>query len=479
VTEHASTPSIVPEAIWTSELLLARAARYAAYAFMVCMPWATVFMDPVNPHDGARMWQSVVMSLAACALARCGGPWYPVSTAGRCALLSLVLFGGLSVLAADKPTYAGLEASAAVLLVVVAAVIARTDATILLRELPGVLATSALMSVLMELPRWAFFLADGRVPQAADFGFMYMSHRFFNHAQSLILPMAFLPLLVPAARWVRTAAWIGVTGGLALLWRTGGRGTVIAMVVFAIALPWILKSQAKQVLRTFVLAALGGMAVYAAGFVLPAWLLGLAQEHGGNATTRLATATDSGRFYLWKVALDDVMRHPWIGVGPMHYAHLPNLLAAHPHNSVAQWAAEWGIPVTACALTTLGTLLGRAAKDLRRATQAPDVKMLLVIAGLATLVGAIDSLVSGTLVMPVSQMWWFIAIGCMLACSAEPRSYSPDAGASVRWIAVTTLVALHVALSAITYQRSIQPPEPTPTGLQRTNVPRYWINGFF
>ena len=59
------------------------------------------------------------------------------------------------------------------------------------------------------------------------------------------------------------------------------------------------------------------------------------------------------------------------------------------------------------------------------------------------------------------------------------NSSTPVAGDAVRGMSISALIALHVALSAITYQRSIQPPEMTPHGLQRTNVPRYWINGFF
>ena len=457
----------------------ARVFRCATYAFMITMPWAAVLMDPVNPHDAARMFQTLVMCCAGCAMVQLGGPWRPQSLAGMGALLFIVMFGCLSVLAAEVKAYAGLEASAVVLLVVVSVVIARTDVETLLRELPPVIAFSALMAVLLELPRLAYFLADGRVPQAADFGFMYMSHRFFNHAQSLILPMAFLPLLVPTARWARIAAWIGVTGGLALLWRTGGRGTLVAVAIFAIALPIALRSQAKRTLRTLAIAALGAVVAYWACFVLPVELLGLVQDHRGNATVRLTTTTDAGRFYLWNLALADVMRHPWVGIGPMHYAHLPNLLAAHPHNSLAQWAAEWGLPVTACAFAVIGVLLTRAAKQVLHPTTDPNLRALLAISGLATLVGGVDSLVSGTLVMPVSQTWWIAALGCMLACLTGPRSQIAVAGDAVRWMSIAALIALHVALSAITYQRSIQPPEVTPQGLQRTNVPRYWINGFF
>jgi len=445
---------------------------------MVCTPWATVFIDPVNPHDGARMFETVVMCLAACAMVLRGGPWYPSSIAGRIALIGLLAFGSLSVLAAERVSYAALEASAAALLVIVVAVLARTDVDTLLRELPGVVAVSALMSVLMELPRLGFFLADARMPQAGDFGFMYMSHRFLNHAQSLILPMAVLPLLVPSARWVRVAAWIGLAGGLAVLWRTGGRGTLLALCVFAGALPYLLRSQAKQVLRVLTLVSLAAAFVYLVCFVLPPIVMDLPQEHRGSATDRLIAGRDSGRFYLWKLALDDALQNPWLGIGPMHYAHQPNLLAAHPHNSIAQLAAEWGLPMTLCMLVTLATLFVRGAMKVR-ATSGADARVLLVLGGLTALVGGVDSLVSGTLVMPVSQMWWVIALGCMLAGMGRAAPRAPVASFLVRALLVGALVALHLGLSVVTYHRSVRSLEGVAPVLERTNMPRYWINGFF
>jgi putative inorganic carbon (HCO3(-)) transporter len=469
--------SIAPRGRLQGLLCPVQMSRYLTYAFIITMPWAGVFAESVNPHDAARMFQSLIACIAAFALLQLGGPWWPRARTSRAVLLVVVVFGCLSVGLAEKTTYAALEASAMVLLVIMVAVLARTDTDVLLRELPAVVALSSLLAVLLELPRLLYSFTDGRVPQAADFGFMYMSHRFFNHTQSVMLPMAFLPLLVPAQRWVRAAAWAGLMGGLALLWRTGGRGTIVAIVVFAVVLPCVLRARAGHAVRTMMLAAIGAAVIYLVCFITPAVLLGLAPDNRGNAALRIAQGNDSGRFYLWKLALDDAVQHPWAGIGPMHYAHLPNLLAAHPHNSVAQWAAEWGMPVTLCVLAVLGALLFRATRELGRAVG--DVKTLLTVTGLAVLVGAIDSLFSGTLVMPVSQTWWFIALGCMLAVFPGPSMNRAMANLALRGAIVVALVALHVGLSVLTYQRSIEPPKVTEAGLQRTNVPRYWINGFF
>lgn len=444
---------------------------------MVGMPWAAVFATAVNPHDVARMFQSLVGCFAAWALFYAGEPWWPRLRIRQAVLLVALCLGGLSIGMAESVVYATLEATAVVLMVILAVALARTDTDVLLRELIPVVALSALLSVLLELPRLFYFLADGRVPQAADFGFMYMSQRFFNHTQSVMLPMAFLPLLIPCARWARIAAWIGVIGGLALLLRTGGRGTLVAVGLFALALPLVLRTNARAVVHTLVRAGIGAVIVYLVSFVLPAALLGLAQDHRGNAG-RIVGASDSGRFYLWKLAVEDVLQHPWFGIGPMHYAHQPNLLAAHPHNSLLQWSAEWGIPLTLCGVAALATLLFRAGRVLRTSKRA-EANVFLAIVALAVLVASIDSLFSGTLVMPVSQTWWFIALGCTMAALPERPTEMPRSGIALRSVFIAAVVALHVGLSVWTYRLSIQPPQVTESGLQRTNVPRYWINGFF
>jgi len=450
-------------------------ARYGAYAFLLSMPWSTVFLGSLSPHDGARILQTLVVCLAAWAWAQLGAPWRPNRGIFRLAIPALLALSVASVLAASQLAYAGLEASALLLMAMLVIVFARTPMSTLLRELPPVLALAALLSLVMELPRMVFLYGDGRVPVAGDFGFMYMNHRFLNHAESLLLPLAFVPLLVPAARWVRVAAWIGLAGGLALLWRTGGRGTLIAMTVFVFGLPWLLQGQARPVLRTVARALLGGAVIYAILFVLPAALLGLSQSGAGSAGQRLVGVNDAARLYLWKLAVADVVQHPLLGIGPMHYAHLPNMMAAHPHNSVLQLAAEWGLPAAALMLVLLGALFAARIRAIRQLTLASDGRSVWAVCLLAAAVGCIDSLVSGTLVMPVSQMWWIVAAGCM---TSEPATHGtsarPSAG-SGRLLTAAVVVVVHLSLATYTYLLATKPWSAEPLAM----FPRYWGNGQF
>lgn len=451
--------------------------RYGAYAFMLSMPWATVFLGSMSPHDGARIFQTMLMCLAAWAWVELGAPWRPCRAMQRYLLLAFAIVACASVLTAPRLPHAALEAVSTALLVLLAMVFARTPLAMLRIELPPVLALSGLLSLLMELPRVVFRYADGMAPAASDLGFMYMNHRFLNHVESILLPLLLLPLLLPAARWVRIAAWIGLAGGLALLWRTGGRGTLISFTMFVVGLPWLLRAQARRILQTVAIAFASGAAVYLLLFVMPIQVLGLRDTITGNAAQRLAGVNDAARLYLWKLAWQDIVEHPWLGVGPMHYAHLKNLMAAHPHNSVLQWASEWGVPATAALGVLLARLFVRRADEARRQPDGSPDRVFTVICLLTTLVGCVDSLVSGTLVMPVSQTWWLVVAGCALAIP-DGRNSGPTRPAPARRAGLalaSTLVAAQLLLSVATFMQATRPGSDVPVGM----FPRYWNNGQF
>jgi O-antigen ligase len=450
--------------------------RYSAYAFLLTMPWAAIFAEQLNPHDVARMLGSVVMVFAAWAWWQRNVAWTAQPRWQQFGLATLAALAAASTAAAARPSYAALEVTAMLLLWMIALAFGRTPLSTLRRELPPTIALAGLVSVAMELPRWVFILVDGRVPTAMDFGFMYMNPRFYNHAQSVMLPMLLLGLLLPAARWVHVASWIGLCGGLALLWRMGGRGSLLALGTVAVLLPWMLRSQSARVYSMWAKAALGALAAYALLFLVPQWVMGAPISAADSAGARLAEFTDSGRLPLWQRAVDGVRQHPWLGVGPMHFAHGADPVSAHPHNSVLQLAMEWGLPAASLVLAAAGIVAWRSVQRLAAAGEG-EHRTLLVIAALATVAGCIDSMVSGTLVMPVSQIWWCVALGVLLAAQPMPLVLARGFG-GWRAAAAVMLVLAHVGLSAITYSRT-QQPQPEGAALKRNNVPRYWIDGFF
>lgn len=135
----------------------------------------------------------------------------------------------------------------------------------------------------------------------------------------------------------------------------------------------------------------------------------------------------SSRTVLWWRAWELVAAHPFLGVGPLHFAHDSAALnlPAHPHNWVMQIGAEWGLPA------------------------------LLV-----------DGLLSGLIVMPVSQL-------LIVLYGAGYR----------RWLAAAVVLASMAALLygawpglPVALRLEAEPSTP-PTG----NIynPRLWRDGMF
>lgn len=86
-------------------------------------------------------------------------------------------------------------------------------------------------------------------------------------------------------------------------------------------------------------ALLGGLLLYWLVFKVLADHLGI--EIANAASDRLTTSL-SGRGPIWWQAWHMLVERPWLGFGPMHFADIPNSIAAHPHQAILQWTSEWG-----------------------------------------------------------------------------------------------------------------------------------------
>lgn len=268
---------------------------------------------------------------------------------------------------------------------------------------------------------YIWILQEGVQPNPAEFIIGFNNYRFFNHAQTISLPL--LGLLVLRSGQKEAASvrqtmgwWVLLAFWWMLLFVSVGRGTFMgvlagmAMVLFwrgRQALPWC---------RVMLWSALLGLVAYAVLYVAVPLLMGL-QPFGflGGVVERSLANPTSSRWDLWGRAGEMVMAHPWLGAGPLHFAHDGRSVGngAHPHNWVMQIASEWGVPALLCisAVIVMGfrRLLraGRAVAPNDQKNQA--VLTVWLATGIAILV---DGLVSGLLVMPTSQLWIVLYIGC-------------------------------------------------------------------
>jgi hypothetical protein len=331
-------------------------------------------------------------------------------------------------------------------------------------------------------------LLGGHAVDIVDVSLGYDNQRFLNHVQTVALPLAAAALHQQrdSRAWL-VAGWAALLGGFCLLYLTGGRGTFVGLLAAALLSPLWLGRSTWPCIRPLALSALGGFALFHLLFeqlpdaldLMPAQ--NLAERAGASGSV-------SARLLLWVVAKGYIIESPWLGIGPMHFAHWPNWEAAHPHNVFLQIGAEWGLPMLALLVVGVAAGMVRLTQAVRLASH--DDKLvggLLMIACVAVLV---DGCVSGNFVMPVSQMWIAVCAGATAhwlrhthsSPSTTPLTRSGGEVLTARLMAAV-LVATQVLQLALMANdlASIEEILQKASALSGNNhfSPRFWVNGWF
>jgi len=253
----------------------------------------------------------------------------------------------------------------------------------------------------------------------------FSSVRFFNQYQIwtfalFSLPMLLLPTLRPVLRrsmhMLLICWWV-------LLFASGSRGAIIAILLAYVATAIIYRQFALPLIWHQLLTLMFGLALYAVLFqVLP---LFLAPDTDIASVNRWS---GSGRLALWLTAVEVIQQNPLLGIGPMHYASLPNVTNNHPHSSLLQWASEWGIPSTLLLLGLVGSSLHSwiqrfNARTLKTESISPEIPPAIPVVLFCTLIGGMSySLVSGVIVTPMSQILMVIVVGLMLGVYCQNQT---------------------------------------------------------
>jgi putative inorganic carbon (HCO3(-)) transporter len=357
------------------------------------------FAGNLQWHDGQRLYQLVLLAIIVCSLLLPGmarglaGSWMLLPPWIRAAFLGVFALGFVSSLLAPLPHWALLEWGLLWLLLIMALCVAeqrRRFGEVLDRLLVLLLfATATAYAVSVCVVYVAMLLIGPEYGQIFDVRELYVSFsnvRFFGHIQTMVLPFLLLPAMWWGTTWCRRLVLWSVP---ALWWMlavgSGTRGTWIALLVGVIAVAIYGGLAGRRWIRWQLGGLIGGCLCYA----LFIWMIPQLLERPVWFLHRTADMVSlSLREVLWATALDFSIQHPWFGVGPMHYAYFADKVAAHPHNAVLQWLAEWGIP--AALLLTVA--------------HAGDKVAMVPVALLAALGGAsAQAMVDGVLVMPISQ----------------------------------------------------------------------------
>lgn len=337
--------------------------------------------------------------------------------------------------------------------------------------------------IAQNLMRYGFTLVLGRMfePYALSTGFSNV--RFYG--QFLIWTIPFLMALLMA---YPKLPYRGVIVGILMFdWAfellTLTRAFLVAMTFTLPIVWWATKEYWQQYAKLWFLTVTGGIAIY----VLMLYVLPSMFDADVSYAVKFSSGRDvlssSGRVQLWLDAWQLMLRHPWLGAGPMMTAlGSSSKISAHPHNYILQLLAEWGIPFT---LLLLGGATCGAVKLKRLIQKSSKETQLLALPVVASLsAGAMAGLFDGLLVMPVSLVYMTLVLACS---SGLWRTLTPDVERSKfpLWtLPFLISPAIFVAAFAVMHwpHGSAEAANPKPMsghGYElKTNLnPRFWLTG--
>jgi O-antigen ligase len=471
-------------------------ASVGVVAVMLGVPLGSHLGFGIGAHDASRLAQLVVLAFcSACLLiSAClqSFKWGAFDCTTAVAAGMVVFLMLMAVGMAPDRVHALRELCLLLGLFAAAACVAslRFDRQVVALLSAIALGAAMYATVVFGIAVWV--TASGLPLLHAEMFFGYDSYRFYNHVQTVTLPLLAVAACTPGVdRRLRTVAIYGFALGFALLLLSAGRATMLSLLVAFTATVLIFRGHARRFVAVIARgAAIGGMAFALLAWALP-WWMGMSPATGGIGFPS-DMSSDHSRFYLWKLAIAYIEESPWFGIGPMHYANRINPKAAHPHNVYLQIAAEWGVPI-------LLLLVGFAVAAFRRLhrsvlTSQDRVDKTVGIGLFAAWVAvAVDAMFSGNFVMPLSQMWIAFLVGCTIAwrrSTVEPNEVHVRLGTRAKsrlaygvlptltilisqgWLVANVRTEASDLAAHLEYVRRDLAPN------TRTN-PRFWSHGWF
>lgn len=402
-----------------------------AFCFSAIESWHSAY----SWHDQQRIYQ--LLLLCACAPLAALLPQAVLPRPALFLLSGLVLLGLCSSLLAAWPEWALKEWSRYVGLIILAlAAGGLTGRPTWLNFALWAMAAVGFIHAYQFLIYYLMAFVTGIRMLDADILFSGFSNpRFFGQFQVMLLPV--MALLVEYCRQQRRIS-IAVLLGLALIsqwciaFTLGGRGLWLGLLASHIAL-LLINRQLWRIVALQAVAALLGFLLFLLLFKLIPFWLGLDPILRDSLRTSL-----SGRERIWQWAWEMALDKPWLGVGPMHYSATYNPIAAHPHQVVLQWLAEWGFAATFIALAIGAWGLLHGARCLRQASANElDAGLWVAIVGALVL-----AQVDGVFVMPYTETWLALLIGLALARWSKPATPSRTQRLACAIIAIPVLLIL-------------------------------------
>jgi O-antigen ligase len=316
--------------------------------------------------------------------------------------------------------------------------------------------------------------------------------RFFNQFQIWLIPFSLAPLLFFKNLRTKHKIFVYAVSSLwiTILFATQSRGALLAVITSLIVILIIYQRNSWQLIKSMLISSGLAVGLYLVLFNLVPKIIAFISDTRTTNISEIVIRQGSfqDRIDLWHRAIDFTVEAPFFGIGPMHFAYYPNP-NAHPHNSLLQITAEFGVPFTIILSLLLAFFAFKWIKFARAGFIinddngiTPD-RSFLYKAGIVTfwsfISGITYSMVSGVLVMPLPQTMLFVCLGLLLGILPRPPQRGPSKGWQpylIQIVAGTILIGLAYTVTPHLSNRILTPFFGTylPT---HTRGPRYWELG--
>jgi hypothetical protein len=405
---------------------------------------------------------------------------------GKLVQTSLVVFlaGGIASAAfSDAPKLAALElglATQLAFLTLIVCVQVRQHGIAADKSLAvAVAAGAALICVQFWLMQTISLFEDRRFSWAHPF-LEFANVRFFSQYQSYVLLLLPLPVvLLRLSRTWKIVLYAVAANFWALQWMVGTRAVWIAFAAALTCVCVMMRNGRAAFIRTHLILVLAGaivLAGYLGATATTGDVTGIPQK---LSVMKRGSGSVNERVLLLREALGTIADKPLLGVGPGQFGLMNYpLRAAHPHNAPLQLLSEYGLVAGSAGIALGLALLIFAVRSMRTVGKnEPDVVSVSLAAALV--MGMVESLFSGGIIMPHAQMMLCIVAGWLLGrrLTARDQGMRPERVSQVRLALTLSVVAaaLITTLISLEYWSVVRD---MPISAQRWH-PHFWQYGRF
>lgn len=440
-------------------------------------------------YDGSRYLELCALALLLIPFARSAVrdavtlAWLSLDKTARNLLIVLLSAGGLSVAASDAAHLGSLEVALVaqlVMLVLVVSAAVRESKDQADHALAIAIFIGAALCVLKFWVTYVSYALEGKIfPWVYPF-LDFSNVRFFSQYQSYTLLLMILPGRMPGSgKFVRALFFFVAANFWALHWMVGTRAAWVGLVIGSSVVLVFMKNGRTDWLRKQILVAAAGAAIFFAHAHIVASLPHLAPVPGIHSIVDRGRDSINERLDLMQIALGAIREHPLVGVGPGQFGLQPYATyAAHPHSVPLQLLSEYGIPAGLAGIALILMLVVDAVRKLKEAPwQSTALDGSLVA---ALVMGLTDSLFSGNLIMPHSQMQFGVLAGWIVGRTLPAPSgvYDKARGFKTLRFAIVSIAVFMAAITTILSLEYLPLAREIPAWLLPRN-PHFWQYGRF